>query len=152
MSNERGRLRAVPSVLGDARLPTPQRACKRPLCGNVVSPPSGRSRPPVFCSANCRRKYSSEKAAARAAFLEAKRLAAQYDIAPHELELRSGAMPTDVADYAGLVAAAGGWWQDLTWLKEVLRVLGRISGDGRHVLNSVDGYVRELREEERWDG
>lgn len=39
MSNERGRLRAVPSVLGDIRLPTPRRTCKRSLCGNAVGSP-----------------------------------------------------------------------------------------------------------------
>lgn len=68
-------------------LPTPQpspptlrRACKRPRCGNEVDPPTGRSRPREFCSDDCRNLYQRERDQARNNLLEARRLAAQYEI------------------------------------------------------------------------
>lgn len=57
-----------------------RRACKRPRCGNEVSPPTGRSRPRVFCSDNCRNLYQRERDQARNILFEARRLAIQYEI------------------------------------------------------------------------
>ena len=61
------------------RLP-PRRVCKRPACAEVVGRPTGRSRPPVFCSERCRRLYSLERASARTNLHEAQRLAEQFGI------------------------------------------------------------------------
>lgn len=83
-------------------LPIPQpgtgalrRSCKRPRCGNEIDPPAGRSRPREFCSDACRNRYHRERDQARGTLLEARRLAAEYEIdqtvtkepAPHALEL-----------------------------------------------------------------
>lgn len=55
-------------------------ACKRPLCGRAVQQPSGRSRPREFCSDPCRIRYQRERDLARAALLDAQRVAAQYEV------------------------------------------------------------------------
>jgi len=71
-------LRLLPTgqdVAGELR-----RACKRPRCGQEVDPPDGRSRPRVFCSANCRNLYQRERDQARSNLLEARRIALQYEI------------------------------------------------------------------------
>lgn len=57
-----------------------RRACRRPLCGNEIDPPSGRSRPREFCDDACRDLYQRERAQARTTLLEAQRLARQYEI------------------------------------------------------------------------
>jgi hypothetical protein len=57
-----------------------RRACKRPLCGNEIDPPVGRSRPREFCSDSCRALYQRERDQARSGLLEARRLAAQYEV------------------------------------------------------------------------
>ena len=57
-----------------------RRACKRPRCGNEIDQPTGRSRPREFCSGNCRNLYQRERDQARNIFLEARRLAVQYEI------------------------------------------------------------------------
>jgi hypothetical protein len=59
---------------------TLRRACKRPLCGNEVDQPSGRSRPREFCSDGCRTLYQRERSQAKAMLMEAWRVATQYDI------------------------------------------------------------------------
>jgi hypothetical protein len=59
---------------------TLRRACKRPLCGNEVGLPTGRSRPREFCSDDCRNLYQRERDQARNQLLEARRLAQQYEL------------------------------------------------------------------------
>jgi hypothetical protein len=59
---------------------TLRRACKRPRCGNEIDPPAGRSRPREFCSDTCRHLYQRERDQARNNLLEARRLAAQYEV------------------------------------------------------------------------
>jgi hypothetical protein len=61
-------------------LGTLRRACKRPRCGNEIEPPAGRSRPREFCSDSCRNLYQRERDQVRNSLLEARRLAAQYEI------------------------------------------------------------------------
>ena len=56
------------------------RSCKRPRCPQEVPPPTGRTRPPLFCSDTCRTLYARERAASHAQLLEARRIAAQYEI------------------------------------------------------------------------
>jgi len=100
------RLRAVRGPSADD-LPRPARVCKRPRCGNDVTPPAGRSRPALFCGERCRRAYAREKAAARAALLEAQRLAIQYEVdSPVQQRARRGS--SRAPDHSQASAAALG--------------------------------------------
>lgn len=120
MAEQRTTLRLLPTgqdVPGDLR-----RACKRPLCGNEIDPPDGRSRPRVFCSANCQKLYQREREQARSNLLEARRLALQYEIDPtdntdpvegsslHRGQVdqpeESGRLPVTVASYLALSLVA----------------------------------------------
>jgi hypothetical protein len=73
------RLKVLPSsgLAGHA----PPLACKRPLCGRTVEQPLGRSRPREFCTDACRVRYQRERGLARAALVDAQRVAAQYEVA-----------------------------------------------------------------------
>lgn len=74
-----GKLRIVPNT----ELPTiltVARTCRRPSCARELPRPSGRSRPPVFCTAACRRLFAREQGAVRAQLLEAQRVAEQYGL------------------------------------------------------------------------
>jgi hypothetical protein len=81
-----------------------RRTCKRTRCGNEIDLPAGRSRPRQFCSDACRVLYHRERDQARSALLEARRLAAEYEIdetgmtvpVPHALELpeRPASLPS----------------------------------------------------------
>ena len=78
MTDERGVLRALPVTRrGSVAV---ARACKRPLCGQQIDRPVGRSRPRDFCSDACRILYHQERKQVRSALLEAQRLAAQYEV------------------------------------------------------------------------
>src|SRR5690349_17337958 len=72
------RLKVLPGP-GPADI-APPLACKRPLCGREVEQPSGRSRPREFCTDACRVRYQRERDLARGALLEARRVAAQYEV------------------------------------------------------------------------
>ena len=78
-SHRRAHLNSVPAG-GQPERRKIARSCKRPSCPRDVPLPVGRSRPPVFCSATCKRLYARERAEARATLLEAQRLASQYEL------------------------------------------------------------------------
>lgn len=78
MARGSARLKVLP---GPAAVDSvPPLACKRPLCGREVEQPSGRSRPREFCSDDCRVRYQRERDLARSALMEARRVAAQYEV------------------------------------------------------------------------
>jgi hypothetical protein len=96
-----------------------RRACKRPLCGNEVDLPDGRSRPRVFCTPDCRNLYQRERDQARSNLLEARRLALQYEIddtdpvevsSQHRQQVdqpeESGGLPAARASYLALSLVA----------------------------------------------
>jgi predicted nucleic acid-binding Zn ribbon protein len=96
-----------------------RRACKRPRCGNEIDPPAGRSRPREFCSDSCRNLYQREREQARNNLLEARRLAAQYEIddtaaaegpprqrEPAEPPQDPGGLPLAAASYLALALVA----------------------------------------------
>jgi hypothetical protein len=72
------RLRVLPGTTSVDS--APPLACKRPLCGREVEQHPGRSRPREFCTDACRVRYQRERDLARAALLDAQRIAAQYDV------------------------------------------------------------------------
>ena len=110
-------LRLLPTgqdVAGELR-----RACKRPRCGQEVDPPDGRSRPRVFCSANCRNLYQRERDQAKNQLLEARRLAQQYELddtaaaegslqqrGPAEQPANPRSLPAATASYLALALVA----------------------------------------------
>ena len=79
MTRGSAKLRVLPGP-GPADIAPPPLACKRPLCGQEVEQPPGRSRPREFCEDTCRVLYKRERGLARAALLEARRVAAQYEV------------------------------------------------------------------------
>lgn len=98
---------------------TVRRACKRPRCGSEIGPPAGRSRPRDFCSDNCRVLYQRERDQARSNLLEARRLAAQYEIddtapagdspqqrGPAEPPASPGGLPPAMASYLAIALIA----------------------------------------------
>lgn len=54
--------------------------CHRPACPNTVPPSEGRGRPSLYCSAACRRMFTTEQRQVRAALRDHVRIAKQYDI------------------------------------------------------------------------
>lgn len=121
----------------------PALACKRPLCGREVEQPSGRSRPREFCSAGCRVLYQRERDLARAALLEARRVAAQY-----EVDLPTSPRPDPVRPQASAPSPAGpalsASYQALSLIAQVMESIRSDLDDG--VRLTVEAVVSRLME------
>jgi hypothetical protein len=121
----------------------PPLACKRPLCGQEVEQPSGRSRPREFCTDACRIRYQRERDLARTALLEARRVAAQYEVdLPTSLRSDPVRPQTSARSPAGPALSAS--YQALSLIAQVLESIRTDLDDG--VLLTVEAVVSRLVE------
>ena len=141
MTRSRAKLKVLPDP-GPANS-APPLACKRPLCGREVEQPSGPSRPREFCSAPCRVRYQRERDLAKAALLEARRVAAQY-----ELDVSTSLKPDPVRPQTSAPSPTGpalsASYQALSLIAQVLESIRTDLDDG--VRLTVEAVVSRLME------
>lgn len=141
MAGSSAKLKVLPDPgLADS---APPLACKRPLCGRGVQQPSGRSRPREFCSATCRVRYQRERDLAKTALLEARRIAAQYEV-DVPTSLKPGPVRPQTSAPSPAVPALSASYQALSLIAQVLESIRTDLDDG--VRLTVETVVSRLME------